>query len=116
SGRHPCPPIGSKRDLTARAGQHSRWVTCRRRYFLFTGGRPRFLRQGKGDYPIACQSWWRPRCSSAQRLPASRLRPGVAALLGAGEVPSFVHLAVLYALRDFACRVEAALPLLAPFI
>jgi DNA-binding protein H-NS len=28
------------------------------RYFLFTGGWPRFLRPGKGDHPIVCRSWW----------------------------------------------------------
>ena len=55
---------------------------------FFIGGRPGLRRQGKGDHPIVCQSWWRPRCRSAQRPPAPRLRPGVAALPGAGEASS----------------------------
>src|SRR5262249_9591259 len=41
---------------------------------FFNEGRPGLRRQGKGYYPIVCQSWWRRRCRSAQRPPVFRLQ------------------------------------------
>jgi hypothetical protein len=45
-------------------------------------------RQGKGDHPIACQSWWHRRCKCVRHQPASRQRRGAAMLPAADGASS----------------------------
>jgi hypothetical protein len=68
--------LDMRRASAEKIEQNRKSVGPRHRPRRFIGGRPRLRRHGKGDHPIACQSWWHRRCGEALAIsvPAGETR------------------------------------------